>query len=114
MEGFNLAKDILANLWRRWPYVLAAALGILLIGVVLASAHSFYDWDCCSDRDCQPVAEGMVAEESGGYRVLLTNQFIDRNSPKVRMSPDGRWHVCTLGGNLGGSVLCLYVPGRGS
>lgn len=114
MEGFNLAKDILRQALRCWPYALAAALAVLLIGIAVASAHSFYDWDCCSDRDCGPVAEGTVVETQGGYRVLLTGQFIDRDSPKVRMSPDGRWHLCTLGGNPGGAVLCLYVPGRGS
>lgn len=114
MEGLSLAKDIIAAVKRKRPYAVAAALAILLLSIAFASAHSFYDWECCSDRDCGAVAEGAVTEESGGYRVTATGQFIDRDSPKVRMSPDGRWHLCVLGGEPGGPVLCLYVPGRGS
>ena len=95
---------------------LFAALGLLLIAAAIGTArgHSFYDLDCCHDRDCAPVADGAVVEDAAGFLVVATGQRVDRGSPKVRLSPDGRWHLCTLGGVPDGAILCLYVPGRGS
>lgn len=97
--------------------VAAAVVGLALILLALvpwAHGHSFYDPECCRDRDCAPLADGAVVEDAAGFLIVATGRRIDRDSPKVRLSPDGRWHLCTLGGEPGGTVLCLYVPGRGS
>jgi hypothetical protein len=79
-----------------------------------ARGHSIYEYDCCSDRDCAPVAEGEILDVAEGYRVRLTGETFGHADPKVRFSPDGRWHRCSEGGRPQGKTLCLYVPGRGS
>ncbi len=54
----------------------------------------------------------------GGY---LTHDGVFVAEAEVRVSPDGRFHICRQSGALTGGVikpssrpLCMWVPGRGS
>lgn len=101
----------------RW-HVVGVVIALVLIGLALESvrarAHSVYEAECCHDRDCYPVEDGAVIEEADGWRIRAGGQFVGRGSDKVRFSPDGRYHVCTYGGDPKAGVICLYVPGRGA
>jgi hypothetical protein len=98
---------------RFWLGVLALV-GFMLIGVGLALSHSFYDNACCNTTDCYPVAEGAIVEKIDGFEIVATGEFIKRDEPKVRLSPDGQWHRCSYGGKPEAGTICIYVPGRGS
>ncbi len=87
-----------------------------------ALAHSWYDNECCSDRDCWPMGVDSDAREPdpkvvpGGYR---THDGVFVAEPDTRSSRDGRYHVCRSGGKLDGTVIapsakpfCLFVPRR--
>lgn len=85
-----------------------------------AAGHSWYDRDCCDDRDCRPATPQEVKVTPEGFLVTVTlfgkteSKFFPKNDPKVRMSQDGRFHVCVA--NYGTAVFswyCLYVPGGG-
>lgn len=74
--------------------------------VALLLAHSFYSQECCSDRDCAPVEDGLVTERPDGYHYKhYTFPYQDK---RVKLSPDGRYHVCQNPYN----VFCIYVPER--
>ncbi|HVK92247.1 MAG TPA: hypothetical protein VM468_12740 [Mycoplana sp.] len=80
-----------------------------------ASAHSFYDLECCAGRDCKPVSDGEVKPTKDGWLVTTTGEIIKYNSWPVKHSPDGRFHRCAGLGNFGpqGRTQCLYVPDFG-
>lgn len=92
-----------------WALDIALIGGMIALGAVIlliaavqgAQAHSWYDYTCCSSRDCRPtndvqeVRDGWIAEGSHVSR--------DRTKP----SQDGQYHICRP---QGGPVRCLYIP----
>lgn len=106
---------------RFWLLVVPLA---ILWSVSPACAHSFYPYECCSDRDCWPTGAGADAREPdpvagpGGWR-LFDGTIVPYAA--TRPSPDGRFHVCRSGGALKGALIapggrppCLWVPPNGS
>jgi hypothetical protein len=86
----------------------------LLIVVALARparSHSWYDPDCCSDRDCEPVsAVSFVASDTNSVPVMVVTTSFGTKPvtymTKIRESKDSRMHACIYQGKL----LCLYMP----
>ncbi len=86
----------------------------LLIAAALsspASSHSWYDADCCSDHDCEPVsAVSFVASDPSVVPVMVVTTSLGTKPvtpmTKIRQSKDGRMHACIYQGRL----LCLYMP----
>lgn len=81
---------------------IAVLLGIILaLGVTLfllsgarpASAHSFYHYECCHDRDCWPLEPADISETPEGWLLVETGEVIPYDWPKVKDSPDGRYHL---------------------
>jgi hypothetical protein len=101
--------------------MLAALAGLALLALApAASAHGWYPYDCCSDRDCWPMGEDADAREPdpqmvpGGYR---TADGVFVAEAQTRASRDGRFHICRSGGLAKGSLIapaqkpaCLFVP----
>ena len=74
-------------------------------------SHSWYDRQCCSGRDCEPLPDGAVTQVSGGYHVKYKAKLgldVDVVVPhaKARPSQDGHYHGCATIDRF----LCLYVP----
>ena len=81
--------------------------------------HSFarpngwsYPFACCSGVDCRPVDASAVLDTDGGYSVPSGETIGSRDS-RVKDSPDGLYHWCTVGGDPHGRTICLFVPPRG-
>lgn len=70
--------------------------------------HSWYDSDCCSDKDCSRAPMAIV-EMHDGYH-LADGRTVPYRDPRVRQSADSDFHVCQF---PDGRIICLYVPGRG-
>ncbi|ESY75524.1 hypothetical protein X740_31035 [Mesorhizobium sp. LNHC221B00] len=96
----------------------------LLIGLVLAGTHGrawphdapagwSYPANCCSGIDCREVADAEVIEGARGYEIRKTGELIPMTDPKVKQSPDGRFHWCSVGGYADSRTICLFVPSRG-
>ena len=84
---------------------------VLLLSTSLTYAHSFYDIECCDDQDCRPAKEGEIKEVNGGYLVVPTNEFFPYKHPKVKFSPDGKYHRCEyILSGFDNFTLCIYVP----
>lgn len=105
-----------------WDTAVPAALLVLGLALLLstcnaAEAHDApsgwtYPLSCCSDYDCRAVAEADVLERPEGYVIAATGEVIPMTSRKVRQSPDGIFHWCSVAGRDDGATICLFVPPR--
>lgn len=87
--------------------VLAFVVGFLAI-VKYATAHSWYDPECCSGQDCQPVATEDVVETEKGWKHLPTGTEFTREM--VKPSRDRHFHVCIGNSEWNkGLPYCIYV-----
>lgn len=106
----------------------AALLGVAmwLLMAAVAGAHEApagwrYPYNCCHDNDCRPVGgpsgdrHGITITfaPEGGYRISTTGETIMPGDSRLKPSPDGEFHWCSVGGSDTGSTLCLFVPPLG-
>jgi hypothetical protein len=76
---------------------------IVLAPPAAALAHSWYPYECCSNRDCHPVAcEALIDGPDGSLRYGRT-VFLKQ---QIRPSQDGDCHVCI---NQYGNGLCAFI-----
>ena len=98
--------------------MLKKILTLVVVGMLLspsgASAHSWYDSDCCSGQDCD-VAR-VTKHPNGVYEVWMWGfrAFTDKNT-QMRRSKDKNYHACIVFERSGGIepvpvVRCLYKP----
>lgn len=101
----------------------AVAFAALLFSSVHASAHDalptaakpngwMYPHACCSGYDCRQVPADDVVEGPSGYVIRPTGELVPMSSPKVKYSPDGEFHWCSVAGADDGKTICLFVPPR--
>ena len=100
------------------PRLAAAIVSLSVIVSFPAAAHDAksgwtYPLACCSDYDCREVADAEVLERPEGYVIKVTGEVIPMTSRKVRPSPDGVFHWCSVAGRNDGKTICLFVPPRG-
>ena len=96
---------------------LAAVAPVLSVCVLPAAAHDaasgwMYPLACCSGYDCREVADADVVEGPQGYVIKVTGEVIPMTSSKVKPSPDGVFHWCSVAGKDDGKTICLFVPPR--
>ncbi|WP_353003719.1 hypothetical protein [Mesorhizobium sp. M0976] len=72
-----------------------------------------YPFACCSGYDCREVPDADIVEGARGYEIRRTGELIAMTDPKVRRSPDGKFHWCSVAGANDGKTICLFVPPRG-
>lgn len=77
--------------WRRVALVNFLIVLMLLVTASYAKAHSFYELECCDDRDCEPLAPEQVKTTPEGY-VTPDGQVIP--FADARISPDRDYHWC--------------------
>lgn len=82
-----------------------------------AHAHSFYPWECCSDKDCEMLAARSIQRD--GETWLLPNGERIPNSA-ARESPDQDFHWCRYANGPrdpiikpSGNAPCFWVPKGG-
>ncbi len=92
-------------------YIMIALLAIAFLATGKANSHSWYDPQCCSNRDCEPIPFEAVTETNDGWVVTYVSSrgfpmhaFVPRG--KQKESQDGRYHACANPTRF----LCLYVP----
>ena len=94
------------------PKTLAGvAAGLIAAGLAgSAAAHAWYDYDCCSGRDCQALPDQSVDATAAGWLVKLSGEVIPYGDKRERVSPDTQFHGCQ---KPDGTMRCLYVPTPG-
>ena len=88
---------------------------ILLLGMTsLALAHSFYPYECCSDRDCFPIPVHDVKATPQGWFIVKDRITIPYEN--ARRSPDGMFHICRREDGKGEIITpasqppCFWAP----
>lgn len=100
-------------------FLAGVGIGILsTLWVKDAAAHTAptgwtYPISCCASYDCREESDAAVNEISEGYEVASTGEIIPYTDKRVRVSPDGRFHICWKGAKFDeGRVLCIFAPPR--
>jgi len=102
----ELRKDPLG-----WSLLGGIAFVIVLGLAQPARSHSWYDADCCSDQDCEPVnTVSFVAGDEVSVPVMVVTTSLGTKpltpATRIRESRDSRMHACIYQGRL----ICLYMP----
>lgn len=95
----------------------AAAMTASSLPILPASSHDAesgwsYPLQCCSGYDCREVEDSAILEGPQGYVIKITGEVIPMMSRKVKPSPDGVYHWCSVAGRDDGDTICLFVPPR--
>jgi hypothetical protein len=98
-----------------WQNRLFIACASLLLGLCMysctmtpAPAHSWYERDCCHDKDCHPIASCAEIKElpDGSY---VWNGITFAKASR-RVSHDNSCHVCVMEGMPLHYGICIYIP----
>lgn len=95
--------------------MLVLAASLLPVTWSSSLSHDWYDYDCCSDKDCRQLLESEIHITEDGYLVETNHWLVPFDSKLLRTSKDGKFHGCfRAGDDRKGELLCLYVPSQGS
>jgi hypothetical protein len=90
---------------------------LTLMATLPAGAHDApkgwtYPFACCSGYDCREIASKAISERPEGYVIQGTGEVVTYNDKRIRLSPDGEFHWCSVAGANDGRTICLFVPPR--
>lgn len=78
-----------------------------------------YPYNCCGANDCRAIGDSRsnarekVFETTLGYRFLTSREIVAYGDIRIKNSPDGIFHWCTVAGATDSKTICLFVPPRG-
>ena len=75
-----------------------------------APAGWSYPFSCCSGMDCREVAGNSIAERPEGYVIKGTGEVLGYRDTRLKVSPDGEYHWCSVAGADNTRTICLFVP----
>jgi hypothetical protein len=86
-------------------------------GVFPAWAHDAksgwsYPFSCCSGYDCREVPDKAISERPEGYVINNTGEVVTYHDARIKNSPDGEFHWCSVAGANDSKTICLFVPPR--
>lgn len=71
-----------------------------------------YPFSCCSGYDCREVPQAAISERPDGYVIRGTGEVVAYSDARLKDSPDGEYHWCSVAGANDGRTICLFVPPR--
>jgi hypothetical protein len=71
-----------------------------------------YPYACCSDNDCREIPASVISERPEGYVINMTGEVVGYTDRRVKDSPDGVYHWCSIAGADDSRTICLFVPPR--
>jgi len=71
-----------------------------------------YPFSCCSGYDCREVPASAIAEKPEGYVIKATGEVIAYSDSRIKDSPDGAVHWCSVAGADDSRTICLFMPPR--
>jgi hypothetical protein len=97
-----------------YTLIISVAIGLCIWVALAASAfgHGWYEYACCSDKDCRPVEDGYVVERVDGIHVKNWGVLHPSDS-RLRMSRDDKDHVCEQIKPGNSKLMCVYLKPQG-
>jgi hypothetical protein len=71
-----------------------------------------YPFSCCSGYDCRAVSAKQISEKPEGYVIKGTGEIVAYSDGRLKNSPDGEFHWCSVAGADDSRTICLFVPPR--
>jgi hypothetical protein len=71
-----------------------------------------YPFSCCSGYDCRAVSSRQISERPEGYVIKGTGEVVAYSDARLKNSPDGEYHWCSVAGADDSRTICLFVPPR--
>lgn len=71
-----------------------------------------YPYSCCSGYDCREVSAKQISEKPEGYVIKGTGEVVAYSDTRLKNSPDGEFHWCSVAGADDSRTICLFVPPR--
>jgi hypothetical protein len=102
----------------RFAFATLAMLCAPMLAVLPARAHEApsgwkYPTACCSGIDCREVTDRQISERPEGYVIKNTGEVVAYSDTRIRNSPDGVYHWCSVQGADNSRTICLFVPPKG-
>jgi hypothetical protein len=72
-----------------------------------------YPTSCCSGIDCRRVSSKAISERPNGYVIKNTGEVLAYSDSRIKDSPDGIYHWCSVAGADNTRTICLFVPPKG-
>ena len=69
-----------------------------------------YPFACCSGYDCREVSSKAISERPEGYVIRGTGEVVAYSDKRLKDSPDGEYHWCSVSGADDSRTICLFVP----
>lgn len=69
-----------------------------------------YPYSCCSGYDCREVSSKVIGEGPEGYVIKGTGEVVSYSDARLKNSPDGEYHWCSVAGADDTRTICLFVP----
>jgi hypothetical protein len=110
-QSTTLNKRI-AQLPGAWTGPWSRLVLIVLFAPTIVSGHSWYDAECCSDKDCFPAKNVVYYSYDSSYTADVHGRHV-RVGPEVKKLPsrDGGYHACLRDRpGMPVKVKCWYVP----
>ena len=114
---FARAFIALATIW------VVSCSGVLLGGMPAAAHDAIptaakpngwsYPFSCCSGYDCREVPQTSISERPEGYVIEGTGEVVTYQDTRLKNSPDGEYHWCSVAGANNSRTICLFVPPKG-
>ena len=83
----------------------------LLTSITAAKPQGWsYPFSCCSGYDCRAVSQTSISERPEGYVIKGTGEVVGYSDARIKNSPDGEYHWCSVAGANDGKTICLFVP----
>lgn len=106
-----------------WSLVIGLSAAALVSLADPASAHDAkptaakpngwsYPFSCCSGYDCREVSSKAISERPEGYVIKGTGEVVTYTDARLKDSPDGEFHWCSVAGADDSRTICLFVPPR--
>lgn len=108
--------------------IVLATIGVIscsgVLGAMPSAAHDAqptaakpngwsYPFSCCSGYDCREVPQTSIGERPEGYVIEGTGEVLPYRDTRLKDSPDGEYHWCSVAGADNSRTICLFVPPKG-
>jgi len=108
---------VLSGSLRAVPAVVRPGAADALAGYLVLAHDAPLGWSypfaCCSGIDCRQVAIADIEEGPEGYVIRGTGEVLPYGDRRLKDSPDGEFHWCSVAGANDGRTIYLFVPPRG-